>query len=245
MADITIPETIALALVLGAPLVSPAVPATIPLELTVAAGAGLLVDSAARNPAALVTVTPQKLRATAPANLGDDDFSTVQGPDGPAPGAGTTFNAIAATAIQQTATIPDPGPISHVVVYAAGQIRQTGGDPDITESRIKIAIGGSDATHVCTGDWGVKLGASGGFYGTIETPAIATKPGGGAWTWADVNAISEIRPEIEVASGLTLGSSNFVGEIWVEVHRPNGSAPDIVRRKARLGAVRRTTSIGA
>lgn len=243
-ADTVTPETIALVLALNAPFVIPVVPVTIALELVVASGPGIHTAAEERDPEALVTVTPTKIRATAPSVFGDDNFSTVDGPDGPAAGAGDTFSALAATSVEQTPTYPDPGPIAHIIVYAAGQIRQTGGDPDITETRIKLATGGVDSTYICTGTWGNKLGASFvGFYGTIDTGPLATKPGGGAWTWADVNAIDEIRPEIEVAAGLTLGSNNFVGEIWIEVVRSNGSAPDVVRRKSKLGAVRRTTEI--
>lgn len=182
--------------------------------------ADVVIDS--YDPTAIVTSgPPTPLRPTTPSTLGDQDYGT--GEDSGdivaiAPLSGT--NTQKATVIQDG--FDDGQGISYlrawgvVEVTDVAPIGYTYKAPDTCQFHLKLgatsALWAIRETYPAQGNTGV-----------LSSVDITTKPGGGAWTWADVNALAELG--VQIAFALAAGEfTRFkLLELWLEVYEVLGA----------------------
>jgi hypothetical protein len=231
----------------GIPFVIPSIPASVDIIATPASAPVPLVSSALRDPQAVPTSVPGVLRATSPPELGDADYHTHVQALGSF-GASGTLRVVADTLEQGS----DVGTIDHVKICAAAGLRPGAAFGHYTAARMTWKLGVTEAHQTITMPPFVDIGdpfiGGGGFdtAANIRSSAdLTTKPGGGASTWEDVNALIEVGIEVDYAfSGGDVGGL-IVGEVWIEVSTVNGSAPDLILRTAKLGPIRRTFELSS
>lgn len=208
--------------------------------------------TADRSPAQVVSQNPVTLRATAPAELGDGNTATDTREVLVGVSSGTA--RLVATAM---ADAVDPGStITHVKVFAYVGLLPGAIFDHYTAARLVWKLGATQATGAVAVPPFVDLEApwigGAGKYVSLHLRSSAdltTKPGGGAWTWADVNALVDVGVEVDYS--LTGGEVGGVllGEVWVEVYGPEGSEPEILELPKGVGRigniVRKATINGA
>lgn len=162
-----------------------------------------------------------KLRATTPAELGDDSRgSFVDGGQVIGPGSGD-YNLFAI--VMQAASGADT--IAHIILHALVSTDDTVPFPNVyvpvtAPSAILKLSGGSRTPFGFASAPSITV--PGNVAEWISAP-ITTKPGGGAWTWEDLNNLVECG----VTAHYTLGTLQYttlrLDEVWLEIFSVQGS----------------------
>lgn len=185
-----------------------------------------------------------KLKATAPASLGDEDVSTWE-QQSALSGAGTLV--VGATALEQ---LPgDPGVISHLTFNLITAFKPPGGAVDYSELRLKWTVNGVTDSYVLElEEYPIQLGPA-TLMNAIDSALrfrsfgpFTTQPNGGPWDAAAVDAIQDVKLEVDydTAGGGIAGIE--VAEVWAELFGPVGFEDPIeidfaVRNDVTLSAV--------
>ena len=215
-------------------------------------GGATVVVRGARLPA---TVTVQNfivIRPTAPAALGDGDAATgvtlsyapVVNPLNPA---GGSIEIVASTIAD--VPLPPGQTITHLRFRAlAYSFEDQTSAPGLTNYRMGWKVGANAVEGVVTNEdpgWtylnpvrrdvdGLDVGDSTVPNYYVSTGNITTRPGGGAWTAADVNALVDVALRLTYAAG-TEFLDLTVAEFLIEVHGQIGSAPVVISVPQKMG----------
>ena len=177
----------------------------------------------------------------------DDGTMRVSESPGQALNDGDAINtgAISSTLAGPTATFQDallssvlgftPAPtstISHIRIFCMGGNTKAA---TVTSKgiRYKVGSGGARQDVAATGTWPCVDSGNPNqalFADTVASDAITEKPGGGAWTWADVYNLRDVGPVIAV-SGMSGTGTLALGECWIEVSGPIGQVGDPIQHK--------------
>jgi hypothetical protein len=201
--------------------------------------------SGARDPLDVVTVSRHPLRATTPSNVGDSNAGTNTS-DLWSSGAHSGTLVVEATAFEDFAS---GEAIEGVELFALASIDDTGTPPlhppAENTTRMKVTTGGNTTT-VALGDPPF-VAPSSAVRDTdqfrVRSGVLTTKPGGGPWTRADVNAISSVKLEQDFTTGAAENMRLVVAEFWLEVYAKVGSAPVTVEVRQRIGDVVRVQQL--
>ena len=222
-------------------------------------GGATVVGRGARLPA---TVTVQNfivIRPTAPAALGDGDAATgvtlsyapVVNPLNPA---GGSIEIVASTIAD--VPLPPGQTITHLRFRAlAYSFEDQTSAPGLTNYRMGWKVGANAVEGVVTNEdpgWtylnpvrrdvdGLDVGDSTVPNYYVSTGNITTRPGGGAWTAADVNALVDVALRLTYAAG-TEFLDLTVAEFLIEVHGQIGSAPVVISVPQKMGRLVRHRS---
>lgn len=177
------------------------------------------------------------IRPTTPAELGDGSLLSFIDPYGHLIGPGSGEVWLYATAWPPFTGV---GNIDHVKLYADVTVDDTVPAPN-------------DYVPMGTREFFLKLsGGSRTTYGAVLNPAvlvpggtahwesgpITDKPGGGAWTWADLANIVEMG----VHGAYTLGTNEYtnlqLAEFFAEVYGAIGTSGQTIKFKVRIGTLR-------
>lgn len=207
-----------------------------------------------RDPAAVLVVNPTLIRATAPANLGDADSSTIVrtatgGGDPPANPAGGTIEVKATT--MANVDLSGLGAIDHVVFRAiAWRADNAGTAPFHTNFRMGWKVAADTAEAAITNDAAAGIPSGTPFYEDadgidpgdqvdaryfVSTGAIATQPNGQPWDQAALDALVDVAVRYDYAAGVDF-SELEVAEIWCEVYSALGSPGVIISPRLKLGS---------
>jgi hypothetical protein len=197
------------------------------------------ITSWANNAGVVTSLNPAMLRCSSPADMGDGSKATFAqhafiGGGSPA----TPTLVVTGAAFDDMA---EDRTISHVVLNAYGALAYNTGDQTITATRMKWTVGAQTAT----------LGIAEPYkMGPEDTTAVghrlltsgnqATKPGGGAWTRADVNALVDMKVEVDMSLDALENATLRISEMWLEVYGPLGAQQDAVSLRQASGAARLT-----
>jgi hypothetical protein len=117
------------------------------------------------------------------------------------------------------------GPVTHVKVFALVSVVDTTPFPNVyipcTMQEIVLKVGAE-----ARGTFGLLSGSVPGVaeVATWESGDIAQKPGGGAWTWPDLDNLSELGVTAQYALGTVQYTNLRLDEIWIEVYGPQGTS---------------------
>lgn len=247
--------------IVGARVVVPdslAVPVT--PAVAAAQGGQLEIEHGPRLPEAVTVQNFVVVRPTTPPELGDEDAATgvtvsyapVVNPLNPAGGS----IEVLASAIADV-PLPPGQVISHLRFRAlAYSFEDQTSAPGLTNYRMGWKVGANTAEAAVTNEdpgWGnpnpVRRDADGLDVGDatpadyyVTTGSITTKPGGGAWTPADVNALEDVALRLTYAAG-TEFLDLTVAEFLIEVHGPIGGPAREIRIPQNMGRLVRAQKL--
>lgn len=201
-----------------------------------------------RAPTAVVSQNFVVFRPTSPAAIGDGDFSTDI--RDPIVAGGTPTPHTSRLVSDDLAGVPAAGAISYVRIFAAAGLLPGAPFGNYTEARIVWTLGATEdhevvemfpfvsteSPHIGGDNFPTELFIR-------STGELDEKPGGGAWTWADVLALEGVGVEVDETLGAFLAGGAMLGEVWVEVYGAVGSGPDVIYLKQQLGAIRRVETL--
>lgn len=200
------------------------------------------------HPGLLATLV--RLNAQTPAFLGDQDHSTgvYDNVSNPSPYAAS----VKATAMVDPANPPfaPSGSVSSVKFFATGGIFiGLSGDPSAgaTNFLMKWKVGAVTDSAVPTGTWpqitDLLLPDA---LGMMETAAITTKPGGGAWTWQDIADLVDVEITCDVVFEDPTGVAHYAAEIYAEVTGEIGPVGEPIQivKKLLVADIRSTGGAG-
>ncbi len=195
-------------------------------------------QTSGRDPTTVTSLSFLVVHPTSPADLGDDDLMTFV--DSSSHGTGTGTASVVAATLEDP---PHSGEISHVIFGARGAWTDPGGALSVSSHRFLVTVGGvtdgpaSSAVFPVWGPDAVNADA-----GTILSDPMTEKPGGGAWTWADVDAMQDLTVlgDYEVTGTAMMR----VAELWAEVWGEVGPEPDVIPIQAPFGAIHNPGNLG-
>lgn len=260
-AEIDVPVTANdAALVAGLIVLSPdSVDVPVEVDVTEAAGGGITIETAPRDPEAITSLNPIVVRPSTPAFLGDADFSTTgdggQTPQNPAGGT----QQCGADALVPLVPTP-PGGIAYIRIRAIAWVSElhelsTGHysnrrfeytfDGDTSSAAATIDDPGVDAVSMLRRDVdGIDPGendqATPDYF--VSSGDITTKPGGGAWTWDALAALEDIALKYDYTAAAFFAEM-IVSELWIEVYGAIGSVPAVLSLEQSMGSIRRRQQI--
>ena len=244
-------ETPSMGLMLRVGTVLPLMVAGLVMGCSMPLGPDVAAEFGERNPADVVTQNYVTLRSDSPAELGDADLSTdIRDALGAGGGGLSGTSRLVADSLEPY-EVPNPEAVlDSIRIYVAAGIIPSAllehysnarivWTLDVTEDEEAVAMFPVMSTENPTigGDnFPVDLFIR-------STDFLTEKPGGGAWTWADVLALVDVGIEVDYALTAFETGGVALGEVWVDAYGKIGSEASTIVVRQSIGSIRRVQAI--
>jgi len=187
-------------------------------------------------PVDLVDAIGTRMAPTSPAGLNDmTDVSGYGTSHIIGPGSGDTV--LVGSSLNQAVGVDAGQTISYIIVQADVWVRDDVPAPNVyvahTAPQFRIKIPSVSAATYGLVSGAVPSAADGRAHWVSDQ--ITAKPGGGVWTWANLNAIEELGVTAHYVLGTDEYTALSLQEVWLEVYGPIGSVPEIITITQAIG----------